>query len=250
VENAQKTLKIDPEFAPAFQTIGSSHLVRAKMLYSKKADPLPDVQQAEFFLNKSLGMNIYDAGTTAGFLADVYLFESRVLLEANRNPLTAFEKVDRVIERIEREKWEPLPFKQKALLGLLKGRYALQKGKSPESYFAEGCDAAEKGTQKDPFNTVIHFTHAEIWKRRAEFKKEQKRNFQPDVIKAAELLQKAIELNPEFADAWMLQKEILLLQSEVDSKQSASLQQQARAAEERAFKLNPLLSGNTSVKSN
>jgi tetratricopeptide (TPR) repeat protein len=250
VENAQKTLKIDPEFAPAFQTIGSSHLARAKMFYSKKGDPFPDLEQAESFLNKSLRMNIYDAGTTAGFLADVYLFESRVLLESNRNPLIAFEKVDRVIERIEKEKWEPFPYKQKASLGLLKGRYASQKGKLAESYFAEGCDAAEKGTQKDPFNTVILFTHAEIWKRRAEFKKEQKTNFQSDVIKAAELLQKAIELNPEFADAWMLQKEILLLQSEVDTEQSASLQQQAKAAEERAFKLNPTLSGNTSLRSN
>jgi serine/threonine-protein kinase len=250
VENAEKTLKIDPEFAPAYQTIGSSHLAQAKMLHFKKRDPFTDLEKAEFFLKKSLDMNIYDAGTTAGFLADVYLFEARSLLEMNRNPFPAFGKVDRLIERIEKQKWEPPAYKHRAVLSLLKGKYALQKGESAEAHFAEGCEAAETGTKKEPFNTVILLTHAEILKRRAEFKKKQKSDFRPDSTKAAQLLQKAIELNPESADAWLLQKEILLFQSEADSARSASLLQQAKAAEERALKLNPMLSENTALKSN
>lgn len=237
VASYQAAIRLTPAFANAHNNLGIARLRRALWLAASGGDPGPELDAAEEDLERAveLNPNYANAHANLGFVARARAAD---IAARRRDPREALAAARAAFARAHAINPSlPWSWPELAAVELVEARWSRARGARHERAIAAAEAAARRAIELNPRNPVAFLRAAEVDLERIRAGDRSAPVAERGLGRSA----RALELNPDMAEAMLVRAELLALVAE------APLQRlEARRLTTRALELNPTLASEAS----
>ena len=211
IANYKKALEINPKYTHVFNNLGTVYEAKGKYDLSTGKDPTPSFEEAQKFYQETMKINpsyqhpYINMSITLRYFAEYEMSQGRdpsailqLAVESNQKGLDISTDAYDVIVRAD--------------IHIIEADYAFLKKRSPESALLKAKTFLDRAKQMDPSDYQPHHIQAEADLIQAKWDQMNGRSVEISLISAQQNLTKAIELNSLDASNYVLLAESQLLQ--------------------------------------
>ncbi len=211
IANYKKALEINPKYTHVFNNLGTVYEAKGKYDLSTGKDPTPSFEEAQKFYQETMKINpsyqhpYINMGITLGNLAE---FE----MSQGRNPSATLQRAAESNQEGLDISTDAYDLNARAEVHIIEASYAFLKRRSPELALAEVKSFLDRAKKMDPSDYQPHLLQAKADLIQAKWEQMNGRSADVSLISAQQNLTKAIELNSLDASNYVLLAESQLLQ--------------------------------------
>lgn len=242
IEAFRTGLRLHPDH-PLFQN-NLGYVLRRKAAFELEQgmDPQSDVQASIAALQKSIEVDPKGA-LAYGNLAIVYNVQSAWQVTKGMDPATTLNLARSALSKtmeLNRYLYGHPDFPQACAVDLIAARWAIRQGGDPVQFLQQMKEALKASIAMNPQNASAYFSMADTLRTEAEWRISNRESANREIEQALENVIKALQVNPEMAEAMALEGNLLLLRTKTRGGNSSSISQ-AVALLEKALERNPHL---------